>query len=234
MTVAGEGPAAADDSEQEGTGGDVLAAFARLDAYTVSDAARRVGVGGVIDGLRPETLSTEFVGRARTSQLRFEPNGSVPMGDYGGAAFFDSIHSGEVGILDGGGLQLTALGDLAIAMAKMRGAVGVVVNARIRDAEAIEALQLPVFAAGTGLTSAAGKGYITGLGEPVIIESVRIEVGDLVMGCRGGIVVVPWQFARQVLVDAERQAASDLRVRESMDASSGSGQPFEEIWRRWK
>ena len=36
----------------------------KLDAYTLADAARRIGVGGVVMGIKPQTRATQFTGRA--------------------------------------------------------------------------------------------------------------------------------------------------------------------------
>lgn len=203
--------------------------FQGLDAYTLGDAARRCSVGGVIDGLKPQTNRNGFAGRALTARVEYHPNTPLPLGQYGAAALLDRVEPGDVVILDGGGRMLSAFGDLAIMLIQRRGGVAAVVNAAVRDVEDIDP-DFPLFARGVAITSIASHGFITGVGEPIHIEGIRIATGDLVAGCRGGVVTVPASAVDAVRAQALEIVESDRRVREGLARGDSLGN----LWQQHK
>jgi regulator of RNase E activity RraA len=203
--------------------------FEDIDAYTLGDAARRRNIGGVIDGLKPQTDGTGFVGRALTARVEYQPNTPLPLGNYGAAALLDRVAPGDVVILDGGGRMLSAFGDLAIMIIQRRGGIAAIVNAAVRDVEDIDP-GFPLFARGVAITSIASHGFITGVGEPVHIEGIKIETGDLVAGCRGGIATVPANAADAVRAQALEIIESDRLVREGLDRGESMGH----LWQQHK
>src|SRR5262249_24329478 len=140
-------------SEQE----PLLEAFKTIDAYTLGDAARRQGVGGAIHKLTPQTQATRFVGRALTARIAVEPNRQSSVGNYGAGALPDRVPPGDVVVLDGGGLFMSALGDLAALIIQRRGGAAAVVNAAVRDVEDIDPA-FPMFALGVAISSMAMQG----------------------------------------------------------------------------
>ena len=207
-----------------------LSAFSDIDAYTLADAARRRGVGGVIHALKPQTARSRFVGRALTARVRYEPNRDIPLKDYGAGPLLDRAGAGDVLVLDGGGLFLTMLGDLAVARLARCGAAAAVVNGCVRDVEEMEEDDLPVFAIATAITTIAGHGYVADIGEPLNIQGVRISSGDLVAGCRGGIVAVEWSERVDVHQEALRILESDRRVM----AGIRDGKSVGDLWQQHK
>ncbi|QDC37246.1 RraA family protein [Sphingobium fuliginis] len=203
--------------------------FEDVDAYTMGDAARRCQVGGVIDGLKPQTAGSGFVGRALTARVEYHPNTPLPLGQYGAAALLDRVAPGDVVILDGGARFLSAFGDLAITIIQRRGGVAAVVNAAVRDIEDIDPT-FPLFARGVAITSIASHGFITGVGEPVHVEGIKIETGDLVAGCKGGIVAVPAGAADEVRRQSLEIIESDRRVREGLERGESMGS----LWQQHK
>lgn len=210
----------------------LLEAMQRFDAYTLGDAARRAGTGGVLRQLLPQTGRTQFVGRALTARIHHEQHRSIPLKDYGGAQLREQAQPGDVVLIDGGGLMLSAMGDLAFANLVRRGAAAAVVNACVRDVEQLEALQLPlpVFALGVAIASVAGAARIVDVGAPIYLSGMRIETGDLVAGCRGGIVAIPWADRDAVLAQAELILDSDRRVREGIER----GESMTQLWAQHK
>lgn len=202
----------------------------KLDAYTLADAARRIGVGGVVMGIKPQTRATQFTGRALTARVRHVPNTAVPLGDYGIGQLLDQVKAGDVVVLDVGGVRLTAMGDIVGTYLARIGAAGAVVNGLIRDAEEIDATGLSVFALDVGISTVAGHGFIEGIGEPVWLEGIRVATGDLVAGCRGGVAVIAKEDVQAVRKVALEIRESDRKVMESL----GRGEPASAVWKRHK
>jgi len=81
-------------------------------------------------------------------------------------------------------------GELLSVGALQRGIAGLVIDGCVRDASPIEELDFPIFCRGLCIqgTTKYGKGS---LNTPIVIGNVRIEPGDIVVGDRDGVVIVP-------------------------------------------
>lgn len=81
-------------------------------------------------------------------------------------------------------------GELLTVAAMARGVAGLIIDACVRDANEIEALGFPVFCRGLCIrgTTKYGKGV---LNESIIIGDVTITPGDIIVGDRDGVVIVP-------------------------------------------
>jgi regulator of RNase E activity RraA len=210
----------------------IIAALRGFDGYTLGDAARRAQTGGVLHAFKPQTARTAFVGRALTARVHYEPNKSIPLKEYGGAQLREHAKPGDVLVIDGGGLMMSMMGELAFAHLARRGAAGVVLNGCIRDHEQLEAMDLPlsVFAHGVANTTVAGSARIIDIGGTVYVHGIRIATGDLIAGCRGGVVTAPWADCDAILQQATLIADSDRSVREGL----ARGESMPQLWARHK
>lgn len=210
----------------------ILDEFRSFDAYTLGDAARDAGTGNILQHLKPQTRDSRFVGRALPARIWREQFKSVPVKQYGSADLREQARPGDVVVLDGGGMMLSAMGDLAFANLKLKGAAGAVVNACVRDVEQLEELELglPVFSLGAAIASVAGNSRVVDIRQPVYIQGVRICHGDLIAGCRGGIVVIPWEDRHAVLEQARRIANTDRLVRDGLQR----GESITSLWQQHK
>ncbi|MGA2045331.1 MAG: hypothetical protein ABSG83_18405, partial [Roseiarcus sp.] len=111
-------------------------------------------------------------------------------------------------------------GDLLLGMARNRGVAGFVTDGLVRDIVGILAIGLPVYCAGATANSPVRNGPGT-VGLPVVVGGVRIESGDIVIGDRDGVVIVPLAEAEAVLarLDAVRaaEAALEAKVRAGLE-----------------
>jgi 4-hydroxy-4-methyl-2-oxoglutarate aldolase len=82
------------------------------------------------------------------------------------------------------------VGDLFAAMAVTAGVAALVTDGLARDCDGIIDTGLPVFASGVSPNSAAQSGPGT-IGLPIVINNVRVAPGDVVVGDRDGVIVVP-------------------------------------------
>ena len=89
-------------------------------------------------------------------------------------------------------------GDLMLGMALNRGIGGLVTDGLVRDIAGVLAVGLPVYCAGVSPNSPARNGPGT-VGEPIDLGGLRIESGDILIGDRDGVVVVPRARAAAVV-----------------------------------
>ena len=114
-------------------------------------------------------------------------------------AAVDQVRPGDVVVCTTDGFRQTAVtGDLLAGMLKNAGASALVTDGTIRDQDGLEAVGLPVFHAGVTPNSPASVGPGS-VGLPILCGGVPVRPGDIIVGDRDGVVVVPSGQAQSVL-----------------------------------
>lgn len=115
------------------------------------------------------------------------------------------VRDGDVLVIDWRGTDACATGAGSLALPIKDGLRGAVVDGGWRDIAELEAIGFPVFGRGISAWSPprARPGEIN---VPVVCGSVVVNPGDVIVGDREGVVVVPRAYAAQV--------AASLRVYE--------------------
>lgn len=106
-------------------------------------------------------------------------------------------------------------GDLMSLGAKTKGINGLVIDGCVRDANDIEAMGFPVFSRGLCIhgTSNYGDGF---LNEPIVIADVVINPGDIIIGDRDGVVVVPQNRITEAIEKCAAREAKEENVRKQL------------------
>lgn len=121
----------------------------------------------------------------------------------------DLAQPGDILVVDGeGDLQHSLAGEIMIRYAMQRGLGGFVINGCMRDLDAIEQLNFPVYA--MGITPQGP--YKNGPGEinvPVCCAGRVVQPGDILVGDRDGLVIIPPEFAEEILEKAKEKFASE-------------------------
>ncbi|KQY72768.1 MULTISPECIES: RraA family protein [unclassified Ensifer] len=186
-------------------------AFRVLPVANVSDSMSRLVAGG--DRLRPMHSGGVLAGPALT--VKTCPGDNLML-----HKAIDMAAPGDIVVVDAGGDTTNALmGELMLAHAVKRGVAGFVLNGAIRDAEAIRAQPLPLYALGV-----THRGpYRTGPGEigfQISIAGMVINPGDLMLGDIDGIVCVPKADAEAVL--KATRAKQDAEAKQMAATLSGT------------
>jgi len=180
-----------------------LAPFRERTTSFVVDAMN--GRGALDHVIKPLDLSSRFVGTALTARAGARDNLAA-------LAALDLIEPGDVLIIATQGFTGTAtLGDNMARIAKMRGAVAVVTDGMARDAAEIIEIGLPCFCQGVTPNSAfpSGPGEV---GLPLALGEVAVDAGDLVIGDRDGVVVVPRAQIGSITEQLEKVAAAEAEM----------------------
>lgn len=144
-------------------------------------------------------------------------------------AGLDELREGEVYVASGGGLECAAWGELMTAAARSRGARGAVVNAYHRDTERILEQRWPVFSRGAYAQDAAVRSVVVDVRARIDIDGVDVSPGDLVVGDRDGVLIVPQIAEAEVLRLAVEKAQAESRVRAAIDGGASATDAFKEF-----
>lgn len=174
---------------------DLVAAFAGAQTGQIVDAM--FGRGALDHAIKPiDAATATFAGTALTVETGPSDNLAI-------VAALALAQPGDVVIAASDGFTATAVvGDNVAWMAKNAGVTGIVIDGMARDRDGILGVGLPLFARGITPNSCvkSGPGRI---GLPIVAGGVAIEAGDIVVGDRDGVVIVP---RREAGLIAERLA----------------------------
>ncbi len=182
----------------------VLAALAGVPTGYLVDA---MGGAGCVDyRIKPlEQSAKVMVGTAVTCHA----------GPADNLALFGALHAakpGDILVAATDSFTATAItGDLLLGMARNRGVAGFVTDGLIRDLVGVLGVGMPVYCAGITANSPARNGPGT-VGLPVVLGGVRIEAGDIVVGDRDGVVVVPLAKVTDVLAALDQVRAAEAAL----------------------
>ncbi len=102
-------------------------------------------------------------------------------------------------------------GDFSGTLQRRLGAVAWVTNGVFRDFKDVGTLGYQVYAKGT--TVSHGQGRFDTIGEPVEIEGLTIQSGDLIHADVDGVQTIPIEIVDEVLVAAEKDRQFELEAR---------------------
>ena len=192
---------------------EIISAFSGVPVSQVVDAMG--GRGALHHAIKPLSPGTAtLVGVAVTCHCGPADNLAV----FGA---LDAAVSGDVIVAATDSFAGAAVtGDLVLGMARNKGIAGFVTDGLVRDVVGIEAVGLPVYCAGVIANSPARNGPGT-VGFPVVLGGVTISPGDILVGDRDGVAVVPRLEAKTVLarlaaIRAAEQAL-DAQVRQGLE-----------------
>lgn len=192
-------------AEIERPDADLLRRAARLPTATLHEAGGRIGV--LPHEIRPVGRGMRVCGPAVTV--------ASPGGDnlWLHRAIYVARPGDVLVVHVSGAFDFGYWGEIMATAAKERGLGGLVLDGCVRDGDLLEDLGFPVFARGlcirgTGKDFGA-RGWIN---HPVLIGDLTVSAGDLVVGDRDGVVVVPGPRAHEVVSASEQREAKEADV----------------------
>ena len=198
----------------------------RIDA-TLVEAFKDAPTGFVVDAIgragaldhriRPVWAGPHFVGSAlpvwTTARDNLAPYAAIKFAQPGDVML---IATGEY-------LGAAVVGDVVVGMMKNAGIVAAVTDGLVRDVQGIAEVGIPVYAQGLTPSSPFKHGPGT-IGLPIAIGGQTVAPGDLVVGDRDGVVIVPrWRVeeaAAELSAVRDKEAGMDALVRSGATAPS--------------
>ncbi|WP_020096688.1 fumarylacetoacetate hydrolase family protein [Microbacterium sp. 11MF] len=196
---------------------DLRAKLERVPVAGLSQQLRKRGLDNVtIDGVAPLHPDAKLVGVAAT--LRFVPNREDLFRSHGGGynaqkRAFDTVREGEVIVIEARGEAGSGtLGDILAIRAHAQGAAGIVTDGGVRDAAAVAAVGIPVYTAGAHPAVLGRKHVPWDAGGTIACGGTTVQPGDIIVGDRDGVIVLPPALAEEVADAALAQEDEDAWI----------------------
>lgn len=167
---------------------------------TLHEAAGRIGA--LPGAIKPVNLAMRVAGPAFTVDL--------PAGD--NLAIHRALYAAQPGdvlvITTRGGIEWGYWGEILNEAAMALGLGGLVIDGGVRDTHVLAEQPFPVFSNGVCIRGTLKGIAPYALGQPVAIGDVVVRAGDLVVGDRDGVLVLPPE-AVEAAVEKGRQREAD-------------------------
>jgi len=125
----------------------------------------------------------------------------------------------------GGDRSSSHWGEIMTLSAKQRGCTGAVVDGGMRDAPFIRKLNFPVFTGFYLPASSISRWELEEFQGVIKVGETSIHPGDYVLGDQDGVVVIPRALTGEVLLDAEKAAQREQKMRQALRR----GMPLHEV-----
>jgi len=222
---------------------EILKLYEGLRVSDVTDGMDAVGLPGV--GLVDPAIHPDWVDREKLSHVirgiavtaRYvptqRPNRPAPGEDftkwenkfyakYSSEIFSQIIKPGNVLVIDEADeADVGSIGSNNILGLRKLGAVGVVVDAGLRDTDEIAIEKVPIYLRTKGRGIRPGRNELESVNRPVSIGGVLVCPGDVVVADGDGVIVVPRAVAKEVAEQARKILELDKAVRRSLYKSLG-------------
>ncbi len=203
----------------------------RLDVCAVSDALDKLGIQGVVSGLRQLSTERRIAGRVTTVKLVAQSDDSTATPAVAAprhlcATAIEASGADSVIVVEQRtGIEAGSWGGLLTLGASQKRIAGVVSEGLVRDIDEARQYDFPVFA--RGLTARTARGRVKELATHLDIQvgDVAVRDGDYVIADNSGVAFIP---AAQV--GAVLEVAEQIFSRESAMAKALlDGQPISQV-----
>jgi len=192
----------------------------KLSSNTVSDAMDALGFVGATHGIRPLWENCpKLVGEAVT--IKLGPTGQVGLqNSHLCVEAINSANPGDVILIDNSGnMEISSWGGLLANGAQAKGIAGVAIDGVARDLDYFMECDFPVYARGVVVRTSRGRIMEYETNGMIQFCNIQVRAGDVVVGDRSGISIIPQERLEDVIAKAE-----ELDSRESSmmkDVESG-------------
>ena len=177
--------------------------------------------------IRPLAAAMRVAGRAMPVLVEDLADGSDSDRPFGlMLEALDNLRPNEVYLCGGGSPTYALWGELMSTRARTLGATGAVVDGYYRDSEGILGMGFPTFGYGAYAQDQAPRGQVVDYRSAIRIGQVVVEPGDIVVGDRDGVCVVPRRCEEDVLTLATDKASGENLVRREIQRGMSSQDAF--------
>lgn len=184
----------------------------RIRQYSTTDICDGMVVAAAMDSrIKPMITTRKIVGPAITLKLTLGDSLLVTKA-------MAAAKRGDIIVIDGRGSENNALwGDHRSLTAKILGLEGAVLDGAFRDIDEAEEIGFPLYARSVTCSSSTKNSH----GEvnvPICCGGVTVNPGDIIVGDRNGVCVIPPLFAEEILLNAGRKIAKMNELKKEIAA----------------
>jgi regulator of RNase E activity RraA len=179
----------------------LLAAFGEASPAQVADCMSRLGAMDA--GMRPVWPNARVIGAALTAWCHAGDNLMIHKA-------LSLAAPGDILVVNTQGAGNSGFGELLATSALKSGVRAVIIDGTVRDAEALQAMGLPVYARGL-CPNGCNKDGPGEVGAIIACGGVAVRPGDVVLADRDGVTVVPFEDAAAVALAAADQVAREQK-----------------------
>lgn len=196
----------------------------KVGTTNISDAMDALGFSNVCHGIAPLYESCKkIVGEAITQ--RFIPTDNLPKQKHGGMETIQNAAPGSVVVVEGSVRpDMNTCGGIAATAACMNGLSGWVSDGLVRDVDEIVELDFPMYCKGRTVLTARGRFMEAAINEPVCCGGALCRFGDIVVGDKSGVVIIPQERLEEVTARAEDIAAKEEAMIRSIKEGAALGE----------
>ena len=183
----------------------------------------------VVDGFVGEAFTMRFI------PMREDVDGLDPYrsGNTLQWEAFEALQPGQVLVVDSYRTATAASGgDMLMTRAWKRGAAAVVTDGGLRDGHVLAQLPFPTYASEVTITTRAAQHHVADLQVPIGCAGVAVYPGDVLIGDRDGVLVIPRHLAAEVAEQSLEQEQLEAFVSTKIHAGEplwGNYPPGEEL-----
>ncbi|MCS5694717.1 RraA family protein [Desulfofundulus thermocisternus] len=194
----------------------IVEGFRKVSVTTLSDVFDRLGISGIVLGLKQVVPNARITGTAVTVKEVTGTRGTYKPSDFAIGDVFAKICAGDILVIDNAGIPISTWGDLATLYLKQIGGRGVIIDGGCRDVDGIREVGLPVYARHFVPFSGLTRLKILSVNEPVQCGGVRVNPGDVIVGDSTGIAVVPAERSEEILEIALGFEEKEEKIRQEI------------------
>lgn len=196
---------------------DLLNQLSEFGTATIHEALGRIG--NLPYEIKPLNGKQRVCGTAYTVKLK--PGNNVLL-----HRAYAYAKPGDVIIVDcQGGYEWGYWGDLLTSGAMKKGVVGLVIDGCVRDADEIEELKFPLFSRGFCIKGTTKDPEGT-LDETITIGETSVNPGDIIVGDRDGVVVIPKDRLKEAIEKSKAREEKEAIVRAQLNEGKTSLQIY--------
>jgi 4-hydroxy-4-methyl-2-oxoglutarate aldolase len=211
-------------AQQSAFSTEIIRAFRSITTASVADALWGLGIAGHMDHEIKPFMKVKIVGPAVT--VREEPTSEKVPPSHALELIDHSLPGSVIVISIDGFRDVAVWGGLMTAGAVVNELEGAVLDGGVRDVEEIERdFGFPVFSRSICPATTVGRFKTVAANEPVSVGGVIVNPGDLIVGDRDGVIVVPAGLVEAVLKEAQdienREREQTRLIRETRSLLKG-------------
>lgn len=197
----------------------------QLSSNNVSDAMTALNIKGSTYGIRPIWEGCpKIVGEAITVKMGPAGFSEAATTHLGVLSAIKAGKPGSVVVIDHGGrMDVSCFGGIMANTAQVAGMSGVVADGVTRDIDEYVSIQFPVYSRGAVVATSRGKTISYLINGMIQFAGVQVLPGDVVIGDRSGVVIVPQNRFDEVLAKAEELRDNEDRMTAEIRAGADPG-----------